>query len=567
MSEELRLALIGSARLTLGGVAIHRLVSSKALALLCYLAVTGRAHSRQALAGLLWGELPEEDARRNLRVTLAELRKQLDPYLLISRQELAFNRESTYWLDVEAFRHKLKGSGLTPAEQPTEQLREVIELYQGDFMEDFYVRDAPIFDEWVLGQRERLRKLALEALHTLSARALELHDYATGIDYTSRLLALDPWREEAHRQMMLLLALSGQRSMALAQYETCRRVLADELGVEPSQETTVLLQRIRSEQIGSFTAIGADGNAMDQASAHPNAPVIRQYTKAPTHDSQIAELPAFIVGPPISQARQFFGRERELKRLFHLLQRPPLQNSAVIGPRRSGKTSLLYYLRSISSTLPQHLRPGQRSDWLPQPERYNWLFVDFQDARLGNREALMRYLLARMELAQPNPCDLDRFMEIVSDRLQSPTVILFDEIDVALQRYPELDDTFWESLRSLATNQVGGKLAFVLAASKAPTQLAQQSGLGSPFFNIFGYTAELGPLIESAARELIAGSPIPFPDEDADWIVAQSGCWPILVQILGRERLIALEQGETDTQWHAEGLRQMAPFRHLLGLE
>lgn len=561
MPEELRLALIGSLRLALGGVAMNRLVSGKALALLVYLAVTGRAHSRQALAGLLWGELPEEDARRNLRVTLAELRKQLYPYLLISRQELAFNRESLYWLDVEVFRHNLKGRGQTPAEQSTEQLRETIELYQGDFLEDFYVRDAPMFDEWVLGQRERLRKLVLEALHTLSARMIELHEYITGIDYTSRLLALDPWREEAHRQMMLLLALSGQRSMALAQYETCRRVLADELGVEPAQETTALLQRIRSEQIGTFTAIEMYGNAEDQPPARRAAPVIRP--KTPAHDAQGAELHSFIVGPPITQARQFFGRERELKRLFHLLQHPPLQNSAVIGPRRSGKTSLLHYLRSI--TVPQQLRPGQRSDWLPQPERYHWLFIDFQDARLGNRETLLRYLLAHMELPQPDPCDLDRFMEVVSDHLRSPTVILFDEIDVALQRYPELDDTFWESLRSLATNQVSGKLAFVLAASKAPTQLAQQSGLGSPFFNIFGYTAELGPLIESAARELIAGSPIPFPDEDADWIVAQSDCWPILVQILGRERLIALEQGETDRLWQAEGLRQMAPFRHLLG--
>ncbi|MDQ2998820.1 MAG: AAA family ATPase [Chloroflexota bacterium] len=560
MSEELRLALIGSLRLALGGVAMNRLVSGKALALLSYLAMTGRAHSRQALAGLLWGELPEEDARRNLRVTLAELRKQLDPYLLISRQELAFNRESPYWLDVEVFRHTLKGRGLTPAEQPTEQLRETIELYRGDFLEDFYVRDAPMFDEWVLGQRERLRKLVLEALHTLSARMIELHEYTAGIDYTSRLLALDPWREEAHRQMMLLLALSGQRSMALAQYEVCRRVLADELGVEPAQETTALLQRIRSEQIGTFTAIEADRTAEDQPRAQRAAPMVRP--KAPTHDVQVAELHSFIVGPPITQARQFFGRERELRRLFHLLQRPPLQNSAIIGPRRSGKTSLLHYLRSI--TVPQQLRPGQRSDWLPQPERYHWLFVDFQDARLGNRETLLRYLLAHMELPQPNPCDLDRFMEAVSDRLRSPTVILFDEIDVALQRYPELDDTFWESLRSLATNQVGGKLAFVLAASKDPTQLAQQSGLGSPFFNIFGYTAELGPIIEAAARELIAGSPIPFPDQDADWIVAQSGCWPILVQILGRERLIALEQGETDRLWQAEGLRQMLPFRHLL---
>jgi hypothetical protein len=155
-------------------------------------------------------------------------------------------------------------------------------------------------------------------------------------------------------------------------------------------------------------------------------------------------------------------------------------------------------------------------------------------------------------------------MDVVSHGLHTPTVILLDEIGVALQRCPELDTAFWESLRSLATNYVGGNLGFVLAAHESPGLLAEHSNVGSPFFNIFGYTATLGPLKEQEARELIASSPIPFAPADVDWILAQSGCWPMLLQILCRERLIALEEGEADDAWQEDGLGQMSPFRDLL---
>jgi len=279
----------------------------------------------------------------------------------------------------------------------------------------------------------------------------------------------------------------------------------------------------------------------------------------------VEEFSPFIAGPPITHPHNFLGRKRELKRLFNLWKRPPLQNAAIIGPRRSGKTSLLLYLKSITTTPSAQLRSGQRADWLPEPERYCWIFVDFQDPRVGSREGLLRYLLASLNLPAPHPCDLERCMDVVSHGLRTPTEILLDEIGVALQRYPELDDFFWEGLRSLATTQVGGNLAFVLATGEPPAKLAGTSGLGSPFFNIFGYTATLGPLTEPEARVLIASSPVSFPPADVDWILAESGRWPLLLQILCRERLIVLEEGETDEEaWREDALRQMASFSHLL---
>jgi hypothetical protein len=275
------------------------------------------------------------------------------------------------------------------------------------------------------------------------------------------------------------------------------------------------------------------------------------------------ETSTFITGTPITNPRYFFGRNRELKRLFDLLKRRPLQNAAIIGKRRSGKTSLLHYLKNITNTPKELLRADQKSDWLCNPENYRWIFVDFQDSRRQNREGLLRYILECLKMSVPSPCDLDRFMDAVSSNLDRPTVILLDEIGVCLQRCPELDDGFWESLRSLATNQTNGNLGFVLATPQSPIELAKNTGHSSPFFNIFGYTAYLGALTQAEARELIASSPVLFPDRDIEWILNQSKCWPLLLQILCRERLFSLEEGETGDDWREAGLEQLKPFADL----
>jgi hypothetical protein len=274
------------------------------------------------------------------------------------------------------------------------------------------------------------------------------------------------------------------------------------------------------------------------------------------------ELSLFVVGPPITTPRQFFGRERELKYIFGLWRRFPLESVAVIGPKRSGKTSLLHYLKDITRTVPAELRLGQRTDWLPQPERYQWVFIDFQDARMGNRDRLLRHLLASLDMPAPDPCNLDTFLDVVSHYLQTPAVVLMDEIGAGLAS-PELDEPFWWGLRSLASNYTGGNLAFLLTSHSPPAQLAQDHGKPSPFFNIF-HALELGPFTDAEARELIGSSPQSFDAVDEAWMMDQSGRWPCLLQILCQTRLTALEEGQTGDAWREEGLRQIAPFRYLL---
>jgi hypothetical protein len=278
----------------------------------------------------------------------------------------------------------------------------------------------------------------------------------------------------------------------------------------------------------------------------------------PSASAFVRELAPFVVGPPIQHCRQFFGRQAELKRLFDGVGRFPLQNIALIGRHRSGKTSLLHHIRTITTATPDQVRPGQRTNWLKQPDRYRWVFVDFQDARMCSREGLLRYLLDELGMPVPEPCDLISFMNVVSRNLRTPTVILMDEIGAALEA-PELDLPFWWSMRSLGSNQTDGMLGFVLTSHQPPDLQAHAYGKPSPFFNIF-QRLDVGPLAEADAHELIGSSPRPFGQADIAWIIEQSGGWPACLQILCNTLLTALEAGIAGNGWREEGLRQMAPY-------
>lgn len=250
MNGELQLVLFGEPQVARGHAPLSGFVYKKSLALLAYLAVTVQPHTRHRLAGLLWGETTEANALAGLRKVLADLRDRVEPHLVITRHDVAFDRERSYWLDVEEFERRVdrafeQGSGaLTLGDAAS--LARAVELYRGDFLEGFYVRRAPAYEEWVLLEREWLRLSMLRALHALATHYAARGAYGPAIGCVARVLAVEPVQEEAHRQMMFLLAQSGQQGAALRQYELCRRVLAETLDIAPDRETTALYELIRA---------------------------------------------------------------------------------------------------------------------------------------------------------------------------------------------------------------------------------------------------------------------------------------------------------------------------------
>jgi len=319
MSDTLELTLFGSPTVRRHDQMITGFRSSKAQALLYYLAVTGRAHTRPTLAGLFWGDQPEVAARTSLSKCLSNLRELVGDAVLVDRQTVAFNRDHSYHLDTE---HFLTGVNqpITPA--TSHALQATLALYRGDFLEGFYVREAPDFEQWVLVQRAHYREAVVQGLHTLANYAEQQGDLSQAITHTRRLLTLEPWREEAHRQLMTRLARSGQRAAALAQFETCRGILDEELAVEPDGETMALVEAIRAGEFDRVTRW--PGDKVKGAQDH-------LITLSPGH-LVISTLPV----PPTP----LIGRQQTLARLQPRLLHPDLRLLTLLGPPGVGKTRL-----------------------------------------------------------------------------------------------------------------------------------------------------------------------------------------------------------------------------------
>ncbi len=298
----------------------------KTRALLAYLAVEARqAHLRDTLLGLLWPDMPQDRARNNLRVTLANLRRGLaqendEPKrLLANRSSVQFNRSERFWLDVAAFYAHLDAvedhahGALSDCQSCRLAMTQAVGLYQGEFLAGFHVPGCPAFDEWLLVQRERLHIQAIELLDRLAQIHEEAQELRMAMGYTRRQIELDPLQEEAHRRLMRLLASQGKRSAALAAYRYCQGILLQELGVEPDARTIMLAQQIRN---GSY----------------PPPRISRSRAGMSPHREPRHNLPENLT--------PFIGREGELAQLDRRLQEGDYRLIAIVGPGGIGKTRL-----------------------------------------------------------------------------------------------------------------------------------------------------------------------------------------------------------------------------------
>lgn len=242
----LAIHLLGPLQVELDGQPVTAFKSNKVRALLAYLAIEcDRPHHRNKLAGMLWPNHPDSAALSALRDALSNLRSVLDDrksqegFLRVGQGTLQFTKLSDHWLDTAAFAELLTG-------EPTlSRLEQAIALYRGEFLEGLSVGDSIAFEEWVLRQRERLGRQVVMALQRLGALHEERGAYAEAQSYARRQLELDPYNEDAQQQLLRALALGGQRNAALVQYAHFRRLLAEELEVEPGPNMVALVEKIR----------------------------------------------------------------------------------------------------------------------------------------------------------------------------------------------------------------------------------------------------------------------------------------------------------------------------------
>lgn len=310
------LSLLGPLLITVEDRPFGGIRNRPALALFLYLACRPERHRRESLMALLWPNWLPASAHHNLRQNLYFLRQALPqvasrnggdsvPLLLADRETLQLNPDADVVVDVRRFTELLEQPQPSMA-----QLAAAVALYRGDFLADFYLPDSNPFEEWSAARREAYRRLALNALENLTNDSLKLVDYQAAERYTRHQLEIDNLRESAHRQLMLALAHSGQRAAALTHYESYRRVVKEELGIEASNTVRALAEQISLDKEGS--AVG---------------PEFRIQAEGPRHNFQ-------------AESTSLIGRGRELQLLDQYLRDPAVRLVTILGPGGVGKTRL-----------------------------------------------------------------------------------------------------------------------------------------------------------------------------------------------------------------------------------
>ncbi|MDH4136107.1 MAG: AAA family ATPase, partial [Anaerolineae bacterium] len=336
MTVELR--LLGPPSLITAGCPA-RLHSAKALALLAYLTLEADTpHSRAKLAGLLWGESPDAQARHSLRQGLYSLRRTLGNLikdcLVLEEETVVFEPHPDFWVDALEF--------LTLAaadSRDLDALRRAAQLYQGMLLEGLELSGCPAFDEWLFFRRDALEQRALGVFQALVDGLLRQGNCPEAMGFAQRLVALDALHEGAHRCLMQIHAALGDRDGVRRQYRLCADVLAHEMGIEPAAETQALFHRLIAVKPGPAVS--------------PEQP------------------PAARLGEQ-SLALPFLGRERELAALQTRLNQAIARQGGLIlvsGETGMGKTRLVaeFIRRSTEATaLPVRCLIGQ----CYEPEAY-----------------------------------------------------------------------------------------------------------------------------------------------------------------------------------------------------
>lgn len=286
----------------------------KAIALLALVSMAEQPLSRERLAAMLWPDSDSDRARGALRRTVSVTAAGVGRALVVNRATVGLDTDQVH-VDAAEFR-RLLGAG------DVDSLERACELYRGDFLTGFAVRDSPDFDDWQSSTAEDLRQRLSMALGELVAARLDTGDLDRALELAHRWVGLDVLHEPAQQATIRLLAMTGQRAAALRQYRTCVRVLADELGVAPLRETTSLYDDVRAGRVAASARPVARGAAPVAAAPQP------------------------------ATADDFVGRVAELALLeAALLAVPPRRRLvALTGEMGSGKTRLVGQLVTRTTT-------------------------------------------------------------------------------------------------------------------------------------------------------------------------------------------------------------------------
>ena len=339
--------------------------TNKAQALLAYLLVEESNkrsvnHKRESLMMLFWPDILLESAQANLRQTLYRLRKSLpdieikanyfEPLIISDRRHVSINPRVSYYLDVADFEQGIRSGKKGASDERIASLAEVVTLYRGDFLENVTIPDSQEFDKWAEQIRQQLRRDVLAALHHIGQHAIDHGAYDRAEEVARRQIAIDDYHEAGYQQLMIALAAKGQRTDALTEFNRLLHVLANDLRVEPSRETTMLAEVIGREQYDRESIYLGERQVITDS----NYPKLKREVAFPDVVNNEAKTSQSPEKPPSNlpyELNRFIGRQQELKAICDLFEQKHSRLVTLKGPGGVGKTRLA--LRVAAQLLPR----------------------------------------------------------------------------------------------------------------------------------------------------------------------------------------------------------------------
>jgi DNA-binding SARP family transcriptional activator len=236
--QALRIRALGQPRVELEGESIQWTTTQSRDLLFCLLQYP-QGLRKEEVGGIFWPDHPPHKLDGIFRSTLYRLRRSVFREIVVFEEGLyRFHWDSDYWFDVAAFEGLLDQADRSPvAEQASELLNDALHLYRGDYLEDVYA-------DWCSLERERLRERRLDALQTLAGLYAGWGKLQRAVKEYEQLVAQDPYREPAHRELMRCHYRLGDRVAAIRQYQSCIQILREDLGLNPTTETEELYLQI-----------------------------------------------------------------------------------------------------------------------------------------------------------------------------------------------------------------------------------------------------------------------------------------------------------------------------------
>lgn len=245
--SNIKIYLLGDINIIVEDEVVTEKLSSKAIALLCFLSVNkGKKFTRDKLASFFWNDVTIENARYNLRYSLWNIRKVINrgsqDIFLSTKDNCMINPDLDYYLDIHHYRDILNRYKFN--DEAIESLEKAKELYRGEFLQEFYLKNCQDFNDWIFYERERCQKNHSELSYRLVALYLEKNQYEKAILILEEMLYINPFKEDVYLKLMEIYMKTNDRQAAIKQYERCEYVLRQELNIPPGEELKSLHKKL-----------------------------------------------------------------------------------------------------------------------------------------------------------------------------------------------------------------------------------------------------------------------------------------------------------------------------------